>query len=399
MRAVFLDRDGVLNRLVRDECGVERPPSGSEGLELVAGAADACRRLKLGGFALIVATNQPDVARGRLSRRAVEAVNAELERRLPLDEILVCYHDDGDGCSCRKPQAGLLVQAAARWNVDLTRSFMVGDRASDVAAGRAAGCTTILVGGEEGSAVADYRAETLREAAAWILGGGGQLTKEGKLLTEAFADAYAVPPASWSLRRRIVKRTLDLVLGAPAVLVLSPIFVALAVAVLFADGRPILYRWNVVGLNGRRFTGWKFRTMIRDADRLREELLDRNEMTGPVFKLRSDPRVTRLGHVLRRYSLDELPQFWSVVKGDMSLVGPRPSFPHEYAALTPEQRRRLSVKPGITCLWQIECRSSVAEFDRWLELDFRYIDKWSLALDAKILIRTLPAVVSGRGAW
>ena len=138
---------------------------------------------------------------------------------------------------------------------------------------------------------------------------------------------------------------------------------------------------------------------MRDADRLREQLLHRNEMTGPVFKLRQDPRVTRLGRILRRYSLDELPQLWSVLKGDMSLVGPRPSFPHEYAALTAEQRRRLSVKPGITCLWQIECRSSISEFDRWVELDFRYIDEWSLGLDAKILCRTFSAVVSGRGAW
>ena len=208
-----------------------------------------------------------------------------------------------------------------------------------------------------------------------------------------------VVPLGWSTRRRIAKRIVDLLLGLPAVVVLMPLYLLLAAAVLTVDGRPILYRWEVLGLNAKPFTGWKFRTMVRDADRLRAALLDRNEMSGPVFKLRDDPRITRLGRFLRRYSLDELPQLWSVVKGDMSLVGPRPSFPHEHAALTERDRRRLAVKPGITCLWQIEGRSSVTEFERWLELDFRYIDDWSPLLDLTILLRTIPAVVSGRGAW
>ncbi|HVS84888.1 MAG TPA: sugar transferase [Gaiellaceae bacterium] len=213
----------------------------------------------------------------------------------------------------------------------------------------------------------------------------------------AFRDVHA--HAVWPLRGRIAKRSIDLVLSTVLLALLAPVFAVLAIAVLAADGRPIFYRWDVVGLEGRPFTGWKFRTMVQDADRLRERLLHRNEMSGPVFKLQNDPRITRLGRILRHYSLDELPQLWSVFRGDMSLVGPRPSFPHEYAQLTESQRRRLSVKPGITCLWQIEGRSALAEFDHWLELDFRYIDEWSIRTDLKILLRTIPAVLSGRGAW
>ncbi|HVS84887.1 MAG TPA: HAD family hydrolase [Gaiellaceae bacterium] len=168
MRAVFLDRDGVLNRLVIGGDGVGRPPAGVDQLELLPGVDRACRRLKAAGFALLVATNQPDVARGRLSRGAVEEVNAALAERLPLDEILVCYHDDADGCACRKPQPGLLLEAAGRWRIDLAQSYLVGDRPKDITAGRHAGCTTILVGrGDIGDA--DHRASGLADAATWLL--------------------------------------------------------------------------------------------------------------------------------------------------------------------------------------------------------------------------------------
>jgi lipopolysaccharide/colanic/teichoic acid biosynthesis glycosyltransferase len=139
------------------------------------------------------------------------------------------------------------------------------------------------------------------------------------------------------------------------------------------------------------------RTMIEGAEEIQQELLHLNEMDGPVFKLREDPRVTRLGRFLRRFSLDELPQLWNVLRGDMSLVGPRPPIPDEVRRYQRWQRRRLSMKPGLTCLWQISGRNQV-DFERWIRLDLEYIDSWSPWLDVKILLKTVPAVLSGRGA-
>ena len=222
------------------------------------------------------------------------------------------------------------------------------------------------------------------------------------LVNEAAVGIGAAAPneqPAWPRRALRVKRGLDVV-GATLTLVLgAPLFGLIALAVLITNGRPIFYRWEVVGQDGRPFTGYKFRTMVRDADKLRDDLLLHNEMNGPVFKIRRDPRVTPLGQVLRGYSLDETPQFWSVLKGDMSLVGPRPLYPHEYERAMPEQRRKLSVKPGITCLWQVSGRSRVADFSEWVALDLKYIGEWSIWLDIKILARTIPAVLWRRGAW
>ena len=150
-----------------------------------------------------------------------------------------------------------------------------------------------------------------------------------------------------------------------------PLFLLIALAVLIFDGRPIFFPWDVIGEQGRPFRGYKFRTMVVGADDLRAELAAQNEMRGPVFKMRNDPRVTRLGSALRRFSLDETPQLWSVIRGDMSLVGPRPLGPQEYAEATPYQRQKLSVVPGITCLWQILGRSEISDFDAWVELDLK----------------------------
>jgi lipopolysaccharide/colanic/teichoic acid biosynthesis glycosyltransferase len=158
-----------------------------------------------------------------------------------------------------------------------------------------------------------------------------------------------------------------------------------------------LFRQIRCGLNGRVFTLYKFRTMVADAEHRRGELQHLNEMAGPVFKLRRDPRVTLLGRFLRRFSLDELPQLWNVLRGDMSLVGPRPPIPEEVAQYQRWQRRRLSMKPGLTCLWQISGRNDL-DFDRWMQLDLEYIDSWSPTLDLKILLKTIPAVLSGKGA-
>jgi lipopolysaccharide/colanic/teichoic acid biosynthesis glycosyltransferase len=153
-----------------------------------------------------------------------------------------------------------------------------------------------------------------------------------------------------------------------------------------------------LGKNGKPFVGYKFRTMVPDADKLKQQLLAFNEMQGPVFKIRNDPRVTRLGRFLRRFSLDELPQLYNVLKGDLSLVGPRAPLREEAEKFEFWQRRKLSVKPGISCLWQINGRNEICAFSEWARLDLEYIQNASLLLDLKIILMTIPAVFSGRGA-
>jgi exopolysaccharide biosynthesis polyprenyl glycosylphosphotransferase len=207
----------------------------------------------------------------------------------------------------------------------------------------------------------------------------------------------ALPYPSLQAWQRGIKRGIDLVLSAVLLVLLSPILLAIAVAVKLTSAGPALYRWQVVGQGGRPFTGYKFRTMVTDADALKAELLARNEMQGPVFKLTDDPRITRVGSFLRRHSLDELPQLWSVFKGDMSLVGPRPPLQSEYEQFTAYQKQKLAVKPGLTCLWQIRGRNQIRDFDEWVRLDLEYIDHWSLWLDFKILVLTIPAVLRGTG--
>lgn len=199
----------------------------------------------------------------------------------------------------------------------------------------------------------------------------------------------------WALA---MKRFMDVAISAVMLAVLSPLLLAVMLAVLLIDGWPVFYCWRVVGENGRPFVGYKFRTMIRDADGIREDLSHHNEMVGPVFKIRRDPRVTRLGRVLRQTSFDELPQLVSVLRGQMSLVGPRPPLVSEYERFTPFQRRKLAVKPGVTCLWQVSGRNEISNFDEWVRLDLDYIEHWSLWLDLKILALTVKAVLTGRGA-
>jgi len=210
--------------------------------------------------------------------------------------------------------------------------------------------------------------------------------------------------ATWLLRRSIwplwqvaLKRALDLWLSFLLTVALIPLLLLLALAVRLSSPGPILYRWNVLGRYGRPFTGYKFRTMVQNADALKAQLLADNHMSGPVFKMKRDPRVTPIGYWLRKYSLDELPQLWSVIKGDMSLVGPRPSFRSEYERFELWQMRKLSVVPGITCIWQASGRNAIRDFSQWARLDLEYIDTWSLWLDVKILARTARAVVGGTG--
>jgi len=193
------------------------------------------------------------------------------------------------------------------------------------------------------------------------------------------------------------KRILDISFGTLLLLACIPLLAVIALLVRTSSPGPILFRQTRCGLNGRRFTFFKFRTMIDGAEEQAPAVAHLNEMAGPVFKARHDPRVTGVGRWLRKSSLDELPQLWNVLKGDMSLVGPRPPLPDEVEHYERWQRRRLSMRPGLTCLWQVEGRSQL-DFDRWMELDLEYIDSWSPLLDLKILLKTIPAVLSGRGA-
>jgi lipopolysaccharide/colanic/teichoic acid biosynthesis glycosyltransferase len=214
--------------------------------------------------------------------------------------------------------------------------------------------------------------------------------------------SFALPPhyRSFSgLLQRAAKRVLDVVAAAAGLVILTPLFLVIALLVVLDSGVPIFYRWRVVGRRGRYFTGYKFRTMVPNADVWQPALADRNEMTGPVFKMRSDPRVTRIGRLLRRYSVDELPQLWCVLKGDMSLVGPRPPLQDEWVRFEPWQRRKLAVTPGITCLWQVSGRAEITGFAEWARMDIAYIERWNLGLDLWILWRTVWAVLSQRGAY
>jgi len=193
------------------------------------------------------------------------------------------------------------------------------------------------------------------------------------------------------------KRLLDVCISLGLLALSAPVIVLAAIAIKITSPGKVLYKQQRIGLNGRTFTLYKFRTMIADAHERLGEVSHLNEMTGPVFKAKSDPRVTWVGRILRRFSLDELPQLWNVLKGDMSLVGPRPPIPEEVRSYHRWQRRRLSMKPGLTCLWQVNGRNNI-DFDRWMQLDLQYIDNWSPSLDLKILLRTIPAVLLGRGA-
>jgi len=195
----------------------------------------------------------------------------------------------------------------------------------------------------------------------------------------------------------LVKRVTDLIASALALIVLAPVHAIVAVLVRATSPGPVFFRQTRVGLNGRTFTLYKFRSMYVDAEARRDQLAGRNEMSGPVFKIKDDPRVTPVGKWIRRFSIDELPQFWNVLRGDMSLVGPRPPIPEEVKKYERWQRRRLSMKPGITCLWQVSGRNGI-DFEDWMKLDLAYIDAWSLRLDVQILLRTVPVVLTARGA-
>jgi len=214
----------------------------------------------------------------------------------------------------------------------------------------------------------------------------------------AAAPSAAAPIARDGFYRRYGKRALDLV-GASIALVLSaPVMLLAALAIKIETHGPVLYRSTRVGRGGKPFTFYKLRSMVNGADRHRHHLSHLNECDGPVFKISRDPRVTVVGRFLRTTSLDELPQLWNVLRGDMSLVGPRPPIPDEVSHYQPWQMRRLDVRPGLTCLWQISGRSRIG-FEEWMRLDLEYIQRRSFRLDFRILLRTIPAVISREGAY
>jgi exopolysaccharide biosynthesis polyprenyl glycosylphosphotransferase len=212
---------------------------------------------------------------------------------------------------------------------------------------------------------------------------------------DAVVTHYTGAPDGWPM---LVKRVFDFVVSLALIILLAPVLLIAAILIKLTSPGPVMFFQKRLGLNKRRFSICKFRTMVPDAEMKMKEIEHLNEVTGPVFKIKNDPRITPLGRFLRKTSIDELPQLFNVLKGDMSLVGPRPLPVRDYEGFSEDwQRRRFSVRPGITCLWQVGGRNLIA-FEEWMALDLKYIDGWSLWLDFQILLRTIPAILKGSGA-
>ncbi len=215
---------------------------------------------------------------------------------------------------------------------------------------------------------------------------------------KALADGYI---HYLSVRHRpfqfAIKRLFDIAASAFALLILSPLMIAVAVLVKVSSRGPILFKQVRVGQHGHRFNMLKFRSMVGNAEELKAKLMARNEQAGPVFKMARDPRITTVGAIIRKFSIDELPQLINVLRGEMSIVGPRPPIPSEVAKYEAWQRRRLSVRPGLTCVWQVSGRNQIS-FEEWMYLDMQYIDHWTLAHDFQLILKTVPVVLTGRGA-
>jgi lipopolysaccharide/colanic/teichoic acid biosynthesis glycosyltransferase len=221
---------------------------------------------------------------------------------------------------------------------------------------------------------------------------------ERALAQATFAEEfYALLFAEPTPRLLALKRTVDIVLSAAALIALLPLFAILAALIKLTSAGPVFFEQPRVGCQGRIFKMLKFRSMVVNAEELKPRLAAQNESSGPVFKMRSDPRVTSIGRFIRKYSLDELPQLINVLAGDMSLVGPRPPVPSEVLRYEPWQYRRLSVRPGLTCLWQVSPDRYRISFDDWMRLDLSYIDRWTLRLDLELILLTFGVVLRGTG--
>jgi exopolysaccharide biosynthesis polyprenyl glycosylphosphotransferase len=221
---------------------------------------------------------------------------------------------------------------------------------------------------------------------ARLLGGPG--TDDGYLhylSTDTRAIQYAV------------KRLVDIACSFAALVILSPLLLGTALIIKLTSPGPVLFRQVRVGLHGAHFNMLKFRSMVVNADAMKDKLMAQNEQSGPVFKMKHDPRVTAIGRIIRKFSIDELPQLVNILRGDMTIVGPRPAVPREVAQYKLWQRRRLSVRPGLTCYWQVGGRNAIG-FEEWMQLDLRYVDNWTLAIDAELILKTVPVALFGRGA-
>ncbi len=222
--------------------------------------------------------------------------------------------------------------------------------------------------------------------------------KASGLIHEEFEGDHHISTGVRNPLHIAAKRVFDLVAASLILICVSPILLVAAILIKLSDRGPVFFQQERVGVNKRRFHIYKFRTMVRNAERLVGQLESRNEMSGPVFKMKNDPRITPIGKVLRKTSIDELPQLLNVIKGEMSMVGPRPLPVRDFEGFNEDwQRRRFSVRPGITCLWQVSGRNGIP-FEQWMKLDLQYLDEWSLWLDLKILAQTIPAVLKGSGA-
>ena len=194
-----------------------------------------------------------------------------------------------------------------------------------------------------------------------------------------------------------IKRFLDIIVSILLIIILSPMFLMMISVIFLSSGRPIIYKWLIVGFKGKLIKSYKFRTMIINADNIVDSLQKKNEMRGPIFKIKDDQRVTREGKIFRKFSMDESIQLFSILKGDMSLVGPRPPLQSEWARYNSNYKQKLTVKPGLTGLWQVSGRNRISDFDDVFSLDMEYIENWSLWLDIKILLLTIPAIIKGTG--
>lgn len=212
------------------------------------------------------------------------------------------------------------------------------------------------------------------------------------------AGFMAVPSSSGGQFYRIAKRIGDVVLSAVALVCLMPVFAVISAAIYLEDGGPAIFIQERSGLDGRVFRMYKFRSMCREAPQLHQALLGKNELDGPAFKMKEDPRVTRIGRFIRRTSIDELPQLVNIIKGDMSIVGPRPLPTYETERCTPYQKQRMLVKPGLTCYWQVSGRSDVP-FAEWIEMDLKYIKEAGFWVDLKLIVKTILQIIRGDGAY
>lgn len=195
----------------------------------------------------------------------------------------------------------------------------------------------------------------------------------------------------------VIKRLIDVVCSFLGVLVLSPLFIIIAIIIKTTSKGPVFFSQKRVGKNGKEFEMYKFRSMVVNAEELKEKLAAQNEMSGPMFKMKDDPRVTKVGKFIRKTSIDELPQLWNVLKGDMSLVGPRPSLPKEVAQFEEWMYRRLEVKPGLTCYWQVSGRNNI-DFEDWMKLDIKYVDERSSWIDIKLIFKTVGVLFGDKNA-